>query len=327
MRKICIIGSGSIGTALGSSLAGNPDNDVMLLSIEGDVIDSVNNESRNHRYFPGIKLNPSLKATSDLSVLSSADMIFLAIPSSTVSEYLTSFSTRFNPDAPVINLAKGFSVSNKIITDSISRILKNPACSMKGPTFARELVENEPTAFTFASEHKELFDIISDICKGTSVITDFSTDVRGVELISILKNIYAIVIGIVDARFSSPNLRFLLLTKAFKEMRNVLIQFGGKQETLFKYCGFGDFTLTALNDLSRNRTLGLFIGKGFFTRDISNKVLLEGKIATKIFCEEISKKKSSVDHFIISELYKVFKNSYNISEFIDIILKDETRDS
>jgi glycerol-3-phosphate dehydrogenase (NAD(P)+) len=112
----------------------------------------------------------------------------------------------------------------------------------------------------------------------------------------------------------------MILTNAFKEMKNLLLQFGGESETMFKYCGFGDFGLTALNDLSRNRTLGLLIGKGFFSQNISDKVLLEGHIAVNVFCEEISKRNSITDYYIIKELYKVLNNSYDISKFLNNIL-------
>lgn len=111
--------------------------------------------------------------------------------------------------------------------------------------------------------------------------------IKGVEILSILKNIYAIVIGIVDAHFNSPNLRSLVLTKSFSEMRDILTLMGGKQETMFKSCGIGDFTHTALNDLSRNRTLGLLIGKGFFTEHVSHELVLEGRNAVNILYQEL----------------------------------------
>ena len=141
-------------------------------------------------------------------------------------------------------------------------------------------------------------------------------------MLSILKNIYAIVVGVVDAQFESPNLKFLVFTKAFKEMRSLLLLFGGSKKTLFNYCGIGDFALTALNDLSRNRTLGLLIGKGFFTDYISEKVVLEGRIATNIFYEElVNLKVDPLEYPILNELYQVFNADYDISEFVGNLLK------
>ncbi len=104
-------------------------------------------------------------------------------------------------------------------------------------------------------------------------------------------------------------------------MRRILLRCGGKQESMFHYCGYGDFSLTALNDLSRNRTLGLLIGKGFFTRDISDKVVLEGKMAVNIICQEILNESEISEYPLIFELNKVFINNYDMSAFVGNILK------
>jgi glycerol-3-phosphate dehydrogenase (NAD(P)+) len=320
--KTGIIGAGAIGTALGNAIASRKDMELILVSIEEAVVKDINTNHINSKYFPYINLNPNLQATTDTKELANADYIFLATPSAATLTYLLKIQNDINPNAILINMAKGFGDNTKTITELIQEKLPNPAGSFKGPTFARELIENSPTAFTFACKEEKWFEPINKIFEGSPISIDFSTDLIGVELMSILKNIYAIVIGIIDARFSSPNLRFMVLTRAFKEMRNILRQFGGKDETLFNYCGLGDFTLTSLNDLSRNRTLGLFMGKGFFTRDISEKVLLEGKLATEIFCEKISQNNSITDYHIISELYKVFTLEQSTTEFVDKILKD-----
>jgi len=321
MKNIVILGGGSIGTAMGHIASSGKNQSITILSVEKDVVNQINTFNYNTRYFPGIRLNPLLKASCDVSILHQAGYILLATPSAVTVDYLISLKPHIKPGVPLINLAKGFGNQQKTIYESLKQEFLNPVCSLKGPSFARELIQGAPTAFTFASEDESIFQEIQAIFENTGIITDYSSDVLGVELISILKNIYAIVAGIADARFNSPNLKFLLLSKAFSEMREILLQFGGKESTLFNYCGFGDFTLTALNDLSRNRTLGLFIGKGFFSKDISDKVLLEGKIATKVFCEEISRKNSVMNHHIIEELYKVFTTNYDIAEFVANILK------
>lgn len=319
MKKgnISIVGAGSIGTALGNALAEKEDLDVKLYSIEKDVVKNINEKHINNRYFPHIKLNKRLKAHHSLAGLSGSELVFLALPSTITIDYLNKISKNLNNESPLINLAKGFGSANKTIGEIISESYQNSAASFKGPTFARELIENSPTAFTYASADDKWFDRIESVFENTNIYVDFSTDLKGVELLSILKNIYAIVLGITDARFDSPNLRFMVLTKAFKELKSILLQFGGKEESLFNYCGFGDFAMTALNDLSRNRTLGLFIGKGFFTKDISNEVLLEGKIATQIFCEEISKTNKLTDYQMIYNLYKVFNYEMTVTEFIE----------
>lgn len=319
--SICFIGSGAIATSLGNTLASKNNHKVTLISIENEVVESINKLHINHKYFPNIRLHPELKATTNVSCLQNADMVFLAIPSAEVVGYLKQNINYLSSKSILINLAKGFGNENKTIAESLENEFNNPVCSLKGPTFARDIVNNLPTAFTVASTNSHLFEYFDSLFADTQIYLDHSTDVIGAETASILKNIYAIALGIVDAHFNSANLRFLVLTKAFKEMRDIVLKFGGREETMFKYCGYGDFSLTALNDLSRNRTLGLLIGKGFFTNDISDKVILEGKIAVGIFHDEIVRNNSISHYPIINEMYRVFNGDYDISGFVNKILE------
>jgi glycerol-3-phosphate dehydrogenase (NAD(P)+) len=322
--KIVIIGAGSIGTAMGQVLASKEELNVHLLTIEKEVAASINNTHLNNKYFPNIRLHTTLNASTDEEILREAGIIFLAIPSVVVVDYLRQQKSKLPSQALLVNLAKGFCKENRIITECLGEKFKNPVCALKGPTFAREIINNSPTGFTLATEHQDLFKIFSDLFAGTNIFLDFSTDLRGVELLSIFKNVYAIIIGIVDAHFNSTNLRFLVLTRAFNEMRELLLLFGGREETMFNYCGYGDFSLTALNDLSRNRTLGLLIGKGFFTENISDKVVLEGRIALNVIMEKILAHNRSVDEFpMIGELHKVFNQDYPLSHFVNNILDKE----
>ncbi len=321
--KICFVGSGTISTALANVLAQKPNHEVFLLSVEQDVVDSVSNEHVNRKYFPNVILHHSLKATFDKNLLTEADIIFFGIPSNVVVRYVRENKHLIGEEALLVNLAKGFGENQKTIPQCLAKEVPNQVFSLKGPSFAREIINNLPTAFTLASKRNKHFDLFTKMFSNTTLYLDFSTDVMGVELASILKNIYAIMVGIVDAHFDSPNLRSLILTKAINEMRFIIDKFGGEELTMFNYCGFGDFTLTALNDLSRNRTLGLLIGKGFFTDYISEKVVLEGKVAVNVFVEEIAKKRGiKTKNLMMKELYKVFNDEkYDINNFVTNITK------
>lgn len=318
--QIVFIGAGAIGTSLGNSMVKNQDLEVILFSIEEEVVRTINENHINKKYFPGILLNPNLKATQSNEAIQNAGFIFMAIPSVETVHYLKKHQVIIPPDAIIVNLAKGFGEHNCTIVRCLKEFLPNQVCTMKGPTFARDIINNQPTAFTIGSENPELFKHFKRLFAGTNIYLDFSTDIHGVEILSILKNIYAIVAGITDASFDAPNLRSLVLTKAFKEMRNILLEFGCDENTMFKYCGFGDFTLTALNDLSRNRTLGLLIGKGFFTREMSDKVVLEGKIAVNVLVEVMALRKLSDQFPILHELHKVFNDNYDLSQFVSRII-------
>ena len=319
--KICIIGAGAMGTSLGNALALKQNLEVVLLTNEEDVAESINKDQVNEKYFPSTTLTWRLRATTDVKILADFPYVFLAIPSSAIFEYIELHKSLFQTDVRLISLAKGLSKDEHYtIAESLMANYDFKIATLKGPTFARELINNMPTAFTVGAKDVTLFREIKEIVKGTCIHLDYSTDVRGVELLSVLKNIYAIAIGIVDAQYDSPNLRFLFLTKAFTEMRSILIKFDGKKKTLFKYCGYGDFGLTALNDLSRNRTLGLLIGKGFFSESNSNLVL-EGKRALDIFYEMI-KADNGEQYRMIEELNKVLSGSYDIASFIHEVLEE-----
>jgi len=323
MQNIVFLGAGSIGTSLGNSLAVRPDLNVSLLSIEPDVVESITSSHINQKYFPNIRLIQALKATSDQNVLKDAGLVFIALPSVIVVEYLKGISHLLPETAILVNLAKGFGGDGRIISDCLADFLPNQVCALKGPSFAREIINNSPTAFTLASTDDEICRLLELVFDDTNIFIDTTSDLFGVEIISILKNIYAILIGIVDAHFNSPNLRFMMFTRAFNEMRNILIHFGGHEETMFHYCGIGDFGLTALNDLSRNRTLGLLIGKGFFNEGIPNKVVLEGRIAMSIILKKlIESNMPETGYHMMHQLDKVFSGDTDIALFVNKMINE-----
>jgi len=318
--NIVIAGAGSIGTALGNTMAGS-GLEVVLHTIEDHVAQAINENNINPDYFPNSPLEESLTATTGNAALRDADILFLALPSIITVDFVLQNKEYITDDVLLINLAKGFGCGKMTITACLEKMVSNPISTMKGPTFAREIMNANPTAVTFAAKDEKLFGKIGDLFHDTPIFLDYTTDVEGVEYLSILKNIYAIILGIVDANFDSPNLRFLILTKAFDEMRRIMIDMGGNESSMFRYSGYGDFSLTALNDLSRNRTLGLLIGKGFFTKDISDTVVLEGKMAVNTFCEMILENSGEDDFPLIFELHKIFGNNYDISSFVGNILQ------
>jgi len=323
MKNIVILGAGSIGTALGNSLAVRNDLNVTLLSVENDVVETIVKTHFNQKYFPNIRLIPALSATTDPAVLKDAHVVFIAIPSIAVVKYIQDIRHVLPENAILINLAKGFGCADQIISQCLEGIVANPVCALKGPSFAREIINNSPTAFTLASTDADLCRLLESVFDETNIFVDTSTDLLGVEIISILKNIYAILIGIVDAHFNSPNLRFMMFTRAFNEMRNILVHFGGHEETLFHYCGIGDFGLTALNDLSRNRTLGLLIGKGFFNEGIPNKVVLEGRIAMSIILNKLADSKMpETGYHMMLQLDKVFAGDTDVAAFVNKLVNE-----
>ncbi|MDR0364744.1 MAG: hypothetical protein LBH92_06995 [Bacteroidales bacterium] len=317
---IVIAGSGTFGTALGNSLAANNDIKVRLLTIEEEVVQSINDMRVNAVYFPNAILRKRLKATLDPTIIENAAILIVAIPSGVAVSYLEKIRPHIKPDTLIINTAKGLGGGNVIISEYIADKFPNPVAALKGPSFAVELLNRMPTAFTFASKDKIHFELFNSMLEGTNLQLDYTDDLLGVELLSILKNVYAIILGVIDAHYNSANVRFLVLTKLFKELRKVLITFGGKPETIFDFCGYGDFGLTAINDLSRNRTMGLLIGKGFIKDMVSENMVLEGKRSLGIFYQKLLEDNMGINPVrefpILVELYKLFNKDYDQRKFV-----------
>ncbi|MCK5823938.1 MAG: glycerol-3-phosphate cytidylyltransferase [Ichthyobacteriaceae bacterium] len=275
--KIAIIGAGQFGTALGNSLTINKNNAVCLFSTDYFKVDEINNKNKNTKVFPNTFLSDKLYASSDLSKLKDFDIIFIAIPSSSIGEFFENNKMFISDGTLIVNLAKGLISKEINIVDYVKQVLPNcDVITLKGPTFASELIHGSNSIFTLGYSKRENHKSIIEIIKGTNVFIDTTTDITGVEVLSVLKNIYAILVGYTDAKYNSANTRFLVLTKSFNEIIVLLKSLGGDESTINLSCGFGDLGLTSLNDLSRNRTLGLLMGKGFYS-DSDNSVVLEGK--------------------------------------------------
>ena len=282
--NILVLGAGAFGTAIANELSVNTENKVTLFSRNQEKVEEINQFQTNKSCFPNKHLTKHLKAGSDKEFIRDADIVFIALPSSVIIENLIALKSFFKDDALFVNLSKGLFERGVTIVESVKKELDTEnVVTLKGPSFAVEVMEHADTLLTLGYTTKQQYETINKIVKNTALHIDCTTDIRGVELLSVLKNIYAVVLGVVDAKYNSPNTRFMILTKAFSEVRVLLRSLGGSGDTLFLACGFGDLCLTSLNDLSRNRTLGLLIGKGFFSSDYkSNSVILEGLNAVNL---------------------------------------------
>lgn len=297
MNEIVIIGAGSFGTALAQQFSININNEIVLLARDEKVVADVNNYNRNERYFPGKQLKESIKATTDVSILKNAEIVFLAVPSSSATSLIPVLRKNLSSKSLLVNTAKGICEDGQTIFEYLERELSGlQIATLKGASFSVEMMNQSPTMMTFGYLDFNHLSVINKIVENTNLFIDYTTDVIGVEWLSALKNVYAILIGHVDACYNAANTRFMVLSKAIEEIRFILTHIGGKSETMFLSCGIGDISLTALNDLSRNRTLGLLIGKGFWNSisGENNSVVLEGiktlRLLDKIIDERLREK-------------------------------------
>lgn len=318
MNNIIIAGAGTFGTAVAERLSWNTGNRVTLHTIEKDVEKDINEHHQNRKYFPTRFLSRYLTATSSFSVFREADVIMLVIPSKAIVPFSEEIRKNTEKEPLIVNLAKGMSDDGAFITENIP--FKRTA-SMKGPSFAIETINGFPTSFTFGGKYDDYEYFRKEILKDTQFSLDYSSDVRAVELMSILKNMYAIAIGLVSGKFNSPNVDFLVYTKAVNEMRGFLRIFGCEADTIFRYCGIGDLGLTALNDLSRNRTLGMLIGKGFgFDPDSKSSTVVEGLRTVKLM-GEITRERNVADDFpLVQALYRLLYENDSLNDYTVSVL-------
>ena len=315
--NILVLGGGTFGTAIANELSVNTTNNVVLFSRNKDKVEEINIYNTNKSCFPNKHLTKFLSATSDKNEIKKADVVFIALPSNVIIENLLILQSYFKDDALFVNLSKGLFADGVTVVESIEQKLGiTNIVTLKGPSFAVEVIEHADTLLTLGYTTNAQCQIMRSIVKGTALHLDYTTDIRGVEVLSVLKNIYALVLGVVDAKYNSPNTRFMILTKAFSEARILLKSVGGSEDTLFLACGFGDFCLTSLNDLSRNRTLGLLIGKGFFNADYkSNSVILEGLNAIEMFHELIVDNDVNDKLPLFNKVYSFFANQETELDF------------
>ncbi|MGX7689895.1 NAD(P)H-dependent glycerol-3-phosphate dehydrogenase [Flectobacillus roseus] len=275
--KIAIVGAGTFGTAVSNAL--KYECNILLHSRNQGVVEEINSTRRNTQYFPNKILSEKIIASCNDEDLLDADVLFICIPSKFVVDFI--LNLQLKSSCLIVNGAKGFGRDSELINECLRRYIPNRVVSLKGPSFANEMIFEIPTSFTIASEDYRDFEFLSNLFRREVVLFDYFSDVSAVELLSIAKNIYAIIIGIVDAYYNSCNVRFLAFTKAVKEIKLILGLLGLDEDSFYTFAGIGDLGLTSLNDLSRNRTLGLLIGKGFINQNESKSVVLEGAVALK----------------------------------------------
>jgi glycerol-3-phosphate dehydrogenase (NAD(P)+) len=319
MNRIVVAGGGVFGTSVAERLTWNRNNNVTIHTIEEDVERDINTNHQNTKYFPTKFLSPRLTATMDDSVFEGADVILLVLPSRVIVPFSERIRKHTTGNPLIVNLAKGMSDEGAFITEDIPFSRR---ASMKGPSFAIETMNGFPTSFTFGGEKSDYEYFRDNVLPHTGFTLDWTEDTRSVELCSILKNMYAIAIGLVSGKYGSPNVDFLVYTKAVREMRKLLRLYSCSEETIFCYCGLGDLGLTALNDLSRNRTFGMLIGKGFlFNEEKNAATVIEGKRTISIIAKKVKEEGIEDEFPLVTNLYHLLYEDGKLNDYYVAALK------
>ena len=323
--QIGLVGLGNMGTAIGNLIAGN-GHQVLGWEYNQNVVAEINTHHSNTRFLPDIPLHPNLKATSNLeTVFQDCRVVFVAIPSTFIRPTLEPMRTRIDPALLLVNMAKGIDGESGLTSFQVLSGLfpDNPTVLLSGPSIANEFARGMPTVVVVAGPRKSDLLTVSDLLDNKSFRTRFAEDAIGVELGGILKNIYAIGLGMFDGQnISSVNFRSVYLTIALEEMARLGVGFGAKIETFLYLSGIGDLLATALSGHSHNRRLGELLAQGLSLADIKEEmgVLPEGYNTLKVMLYIAEKLHVSVP--LAKGLWDVINGRFEAEKFIFSFIKD-----
>lgn len=283
LEKVVIFGGGSFGTAIGVALARqHPALKVVLLLRDPYLCKDINETHCNTRYLPGWTLPDQVSATTSAeAALKGAQYAIHAVPVQHSRQFLESVKDYIPPSLPIISVSKGIEVTTgKIMSDLIPSALgrKQPMVFLSGPSFALEVMEERPTGLVAASKDKALCRDVQDLFASPTMRVNTSNDVIGVEICGALKNVLAIAAGIVEGLDLGNNAMAALISQGCAEIRWLAEKMGAKPATISGLSGLGDIMLTCYGSLSRNRSVGVRLGKGEALPDIlaSSKQVAEG---------------------------------------------------
>jgi len=266
-RKIGVIGAGSWGTALADCLARN-GHPVTLWSHETEVASDIESKKRNDAYLPGVELDPTLHASGSLQrVLDGAEIIVSVSPSEFVRPVMERARDHISGRPLLVSASKGLEIGSdlrmsEVLLEVLGAEIAEGCVVLSGPSFAAELARRLPTAVTLASRSEDNAVAVQGLFQNEHFRLYTQSDVIGTELGGSLKNVIALAAGISDGVGLGDNARAALLTRSLAEIRRLTHRLGGEPETLAGLAGVGDLILTCTGDLSRNRTVGLQIGRG-----------------------------------------------------------------
>lgn len=307
--KIGAIGAGSWGTTLANLLADN-GHKVDLWVREEEVYEQIKNNRINETFLPGMKLVDSLNPVKTFEdALKDKDLVMMVVPSHVYRNVLIQLKPYLKPGMKFISATKGIENNTLKIMSQVAEEILGPeytesfAC-LAGPSFAKEVVVKQPTAVTIACKDMSLAEKLQNVFSTDLFRVYISDDLTGVQLCGALKNVIAIAAGASDGLGFGLNARAALITRGLAEITRLGVAMGANPMTFAGLSGIGDLVLTCTGDLSRNRTLGLKIGKGMsldeITRDMT--MVAEG-VKTSISAYELARK-TGVDMPIIDQVYE-----------------------
>lgn len=281
-KPIAILGAGSWGTALALYLSRRGQH-INIWSIDASEIDAMLKDKANNRYLPGHPLPDTLKPHVDITeTIRGVQDILIVVPSVGYRQTLTLIKPQLGKDMRIVCATKGIDADTCQLLGSVTHDVlgtTHPFAVLSGPSFAKEVAAGLPCAVMIASEHADFrHDLIQRF--NSPIFRAYPTnDVTGVEVGGVVKNVIAIATGMFDGMNLGANARSALITHGLAEITRLGLALGGKAETFTGLSGLGDLILTCSDDQSRNRRMGLALGKGKKVDEAEKEIgqVVEGK--------------------------------------------------
>lgn len=289
MSDIAVIGAGAWGTGIAIVLGRKGTHRVRLWAHETDVCASITQNHVNERFLPGRPIPDSVTASNDLAAaIRGAQIVVSVMPSQHCRGLFDRMRPLLEPQTLIVSATKGLEEGSLLrMTEVIGHVLKRDDGSipivgaLSGPSFALEVARGDPTAVTIASENAALLRTVQQEFSDASFRVYTNSDVVGVELGGALKNVIAIAAGISDGLGFGHNSAAALITRGLAEMTRLVVACGGRAETMAGLAGLGDLVLTCTGGLSRNRSVGVELGRGKKLPDIIAG--MHGMVAEGVF--------------------------------------------
>lgn len=280
--RIAVLGAGAWGTAIALSLArsGRP---VTLWAHTPDLAREIDTPRENIQFLPGFPLPENMTVTADDESVAHADLLFSVIPSEFLRPTMARLRSQMHSGQILVSATKGvenntFLRMTQVIASSVAEVgLTLPIGAFSGPSFAKEVAEGQPTAITVAFDDRAIATLVQREASSETMRLYTSSDVIGVELGGALKNVIAIAAGVAAGIGLGYNSTAGLITRGIAEITRLAVACGGRRETLAGLSGVGDLVLTCTGSLSRNRTVGVELGKGHKLPEVLAS--LGGKVA------------------------------------------------
>ncbi len=283
MMRVGVIGAGSWGTALADYLA-RRGHRVSLWAFEPEVAADIRRKNENAVYLPGIGLAPSIEAGDDIkAVLKGAELVVFVVPSHVARGVLAGMAPHLRAGTPFVSATKGIETDTlklptEVIIDVLGERWRPSVGTLSGPSFAREVAKGLPTAVSLAAGDPGVAQGIQAAISSSNFRIYTNPDVLGLQVGGAVKNVMAIAAGISDGLGFGNNARAAMITRGLAEMTRLGISMGARPETFAGLSGLGDLVLTCTGDLSRNRTLGMSVGRGLPLDEIlkQSRMVAEG---------------------------------------------------